>query len=85
MAEYEFDKQWPALPDDIKLGQVTAVSMNKEGSVAVLHRGNHDWVPNTFDRQNRYRKQDEGPISVDTVLFIEPETGKLMGSWGKDM
>ncbi|CAG0914994.1 unnamed protein product [Notodromas monacha] len=82
---YKLVKDWPSLSDEVTLGQVTSVAMRSDGILAMLHRAGRDWVPASFDRQNRFRKVEEGPIAGNTVVYIDPETGKQLGQWGKEL
>ena len=38
----------------------------------------------TFDMNNVYNKRGGQPIANDTVLCLDPNTGKVMKSWGKN-
>uniref|UniRef100_A0A1B6LWW9 peptidylamidoglycolate lyase n=1 Tax=Graphocephala atropunctata TaxID=36148 RepID=A0A1B6LWW9_9HEMI len=75
---------WPA-KDNVRLGQVSGVTVNKRGEVVVFHRGDHVWGAGSFDPLNQFLERDKGPISSPTVLVIHPETGAVLQRWGENM
>ena len=36
----------------------------------------------SFDADNRFTQADDGPIANNTVLALDPQTGKLLHQWG---
>ncbi|CAH1255643.1 PAM [Branchiostoma lanceolatum] len=66
------------------LGQVAGVGMDSSGNVVIFHRGDHVWDAWTFDSKRQYREKDKGPISTDTVISLNPQTGKPVHQWGRD-
>ncbi|XP_078671776.1 peptidyl-glycine alpha-amidating monooxygenase B-like isoform X1 [Branchiostoma floridae x Branchiostoma belcheri] len=66
------------------LGQVAGVGVDSSGNVVIFHRGDHVWDAWSFDSKRQYREKDKGPISTDTVISLNPQTGKPVHQWGKD-
>jgi DNA-binding beta-propeller fold protein YncE len=52
IADYRVVPGWPRLPNDIKLGQVSAVATDSADHVFVFHRGKHPIL--VFDRDGNY-------------------------------
>lgn len=70
---YRWLKAWPQLPDSLTLGQPSGMDMDREGSLVVFCRRGRTWPP--VGMPDTY-------IQLNTVLFIDPESGKLVKSWG---
>ncbi|XP_017867294.1 PREDICTED: peptidyl-alpha-hydroxyglycine alpha-amidating lyase 1 isoform X1 [Drosophila arizonae] len=79
---YVYQNAWPA--NNVKLGAVTAVSFDKAGNVVIFHRVDRIWSQTTFNNSNVYQERNMGPIRENTVLGLEPESGKVLYSWGKN-
>lgn len=73
---------WPseALPSTV--GQVAGVSVDLENRPVIFHRGPVVWDQGSFNNHNEYLRVEAGPIRGDTVLVLDPETGKVVHSWG---
>ncbi|KAF6217379.1 hypothetical protein GE061_001734 [Apolygus lucorum] len=69
-----------------ELGQVTGVSVNKNGQPVVIHRGRRslDSSSQFFNASNNYIGKD-GPIHENTIVTLDPLDGKIVQSWGKDL
>ncbi|EDW01452.1 peptidyl-alpha-hydroxyglycine alpha-amidating lyase 1 isoform X1 [Drosophila grimshawi] len=80
---YVYQNAWPA--NSVKLGAVTAVSFDRAGNVVIFHRVDRIWNQMTFDRSNVYQERNRGAIMDNTVLGLEPETGKVLYEWGKNI
>ncbi|ALC42145.1 Pal1 [Drosophila busckii] len=80
---YVYQNEWPA--NNVRLGAVTAVSFDKAGNVVIFHRVNRIWSQRTFNNENVYQEKNRGPIRESTVLGLEPDTGKVLYDWGKNM
>ena len=65
-------KNWPSLPTDFKLGQVTGVAVDTESRVYVFHRSDRTWT-NPFPTE---------PISGQTIAVFEAKTGRLLSTLG---
>jgi peptidylamidoglycolate lyase len=74
VAKYEEVKDWPSLPPNVKLGETAGVAVDRDGHVFVFHRPGRG-----FDVKATAK------LAEPTVLEIDPETGKLISSWGTDM
>jgi len=65
------DAGWPTIPADAKFGEVSAVDVDREGNIFVLHRAGRVWEePFPTD-----------PIADPTVFVFSPD-GKLIDKWG---
>ncbi|KDR10480.1 peptidyl-alpha-hydroxyglycine alpha-amidating lyase 2-like [Zootermopsis nevadensis] len=74
---------WPRpLPH---LGQVTGVAVNSRGQPVIFHRGPRVWDTSCFNASHHFQHVAEGPIAVSTVLTLEPETGAVIGDWGRNL
>ncbi|KAH8305175.1 hypothetical protein KR018_009143, partial [Drosophila ironensis] len=79
---YVYQNAWPA--NDVKLGAVTAVSFDRAGNVVIFHRVDRVWGETTFDNSNRFTENFRGPIRENTILALEPQTGKVQYQWGRN-
>jgi len=65
------DTGWPTIPADAKFGEVSAVDVDAEGNVWVLHRAGRVWE----------EPFPEAPIAEPTVIKFAPD-GTLLAQWG---
>lgn len=65
------DAGWPTIPAGARFGEVSAVDVDGEGNVWVLHRAGREWVE-PFPKE---------PIAAPTVFKFSPG-GKLLAQWG---
>jgi peptidylamidoglycolate lyase len=42
-------------------------------------------IRSSFDEDNRYTKRMDGPIAVNTVLTLNPESGQVEDGWASDV
>lgn len=63
---------WPSMPANFKLGQVTGVAVGGENRVYVFHRSDRTWT-NTFPAET---------ISGQTIAVFDTATGKLLSTLG---
>lgn len=63
---------WPTIPPDAKFGQVSAVDVDTQGRVYVLHRAGREW-------QEPF---PTAPIAEPTVFVFDGPSGKLLARWG---
>ncbi|XP_045772443.1 uncharacterized protein LOC123872284 [Maniola jurtina] len=78
----QYVQNWPNIT--MKLGQVSAVDIDKAGHTLVLHRGANAWDATTFSMRNIYQFIGDPPIAAPTVLVFN-ETGELVDSWGQNL
>lgn len=74
---YQLVNGWPALPASVQLGNPTAVDLDTNQQVVVLHRGDRKWPL-------------LGPMPTDlikqkTVLIIDRDNGSLVNCWGSNL
>src|SRR5690242_1741912 len=70
---YEEVKDWPKLPAGVELGEVAGVATDLNGHVLVFHRPGRGFDLNATEK-----------LKSPTVLEFDPESGKLLSSWGAD-
>eukprot|EP00116_Pleurobrachia_bachei_P002239 sb/3462501/ len=80
---YEVSSNWSL---SSAIGQVGGLSHNtQQDQLVVFHRGSNDWSSKQwFDQNNNVLFKKEF-IKENTVLFVNPETGMIEESFGKDM
>lgn len=83
LSQYKEVANWP--DSSVVYGQPSGVDFDTAGNVVVFHRGDREWNYHTFDTNNNFQQRDLGPIKTDTVLIIDPASGKLLHKWGKNM
>lgn len=76
----KWDMHWAA---QLKFTQMSAVSMDPYGNVAIFHRGNRIWGPDTFDNENKFNPNN-GPIMQNTIILLN-KSGKVILEFGKNM
>lgn len=75
-----WDAEWGS---QLKLTQASAVSVDPNGNIAVFHRGDRVWGPDSFDNENRF-DPNKGPIAQNTIILLD-KNGKILSEWGKNM
>ncbi|KAK2718372.1 peptidyl-glycine alpha-amidating monooxygenase-like [Artemia franciscana] len=80
---FEFVKNWPET--DLRIGQPTSVFLTTDGTLMIFHRGDREWGPFDFRPDNIYQRKKDGPIPIDTVVEMVPESGKITRTWGKNL
>jgi peptidylamidoglycolate lyase len=70
--EYELVKDWPQLSPGYILSQPTGIGIDSREHIFVFHRTGRRWT-NPFP---------DSLISLNTILELENETGKIINSWG---
>lgn len=63
---------WPNIPPDAQFGQVSAVDVDADGRVFVLHRAGREWSE-PFPTET---------IAEPTVFMFDGASGKLIARWG---
>lgn len=67
-------KDWPKLPPGLEMGETAAVAVDNDGHVFAFHRPGRGFEPQATDL-----------LTEPTVLEIDPDTGRLIRSWGANM
>lgn len=78
--DIRWDSEWGA---QLKFTQGSAVSVDPNGNIAMLHRGDRIWGPDTFDNENKF-DPNRGPITQNTIILLD-KSGKVLSEWGKSM
>lgn len=71
-SSYELVKDWPQLSEGYVLSQPTGIGIDSSGNIFVFHRTGRRWTEPFPDSL----------ISMNTVLMLDKETGKILNSWG---
>ncbi|SEQ07344.1 peptidyl-alpha-hydroxyglycine alpha-amidating lyase family protein [Neolewinella agarilytica] len=69
LPEYVLSSSWPSDSTAATIGQPVGVGLMPDGSVAVFHRGKGTPNPHVAD---------------EVVVFIDPDSGEIINSWGED-
>ncbi|MEI6086839.1 MAG: peptidyl-alpha-hydroxyglycine alpha-amidating lyase family protein [Bacteroidota bacterium] len=69
---YELVNNWPLLREGYKIGQPTGIGIDKADHIFVFHRAGRKWTTPFPD----------SVISLNTVLELDNQTGKIINSWG---
>ncbi|XP_064474450.1 peptidylglycine alpha-amidating monooxygenase-like [Ornithodoros turicata] len=80
---YKTNTGWPT--PKVNLGQVVAVSLDRDGNVVIFHRGSHIWSAWSFNDDDVYVRVEEGPIPEATVVTFDAANGHLLYQWGDKM
>lgn len=72
LSKYELVKDWPQLPKEYVLSQVTGVGIDTSQNIFLFHRTGRQWTEPFPDSL----------ISANTILMLDRETGKILNSWG---
>src|SRR5215467_13125368 len=64
-------RDWPKLPSGLEMGETSAVAVDNDGHVFAFHRPGRGFEPNAT-----------ALLTEPTVLEFDPDTGKLLNSWG---
>jgi len=74
---YELVK-WPQLPEGFSLGQVNGIGIDTNQNVFLFHRAERRW-------KTLNEVFPDTPISANTILLFDNESGKLLKSWGANL
>ncbi|CAL1535399.1 unnamed protein product [Lymnaea stagnalis] len=67
------------------VGQVSGVDVDSNGDLYVFHRADRPWTAETYVMFTNVLSEDaKVPISSDVIYKVDPKTGKLTHSFGKD-
>jgi peptidylamidoglycolate lyase len=75
LPNYQLVKDWPQLPKEYTLSQVTGVGIDTDGNIFLFHRNGRQWTEPFPDSL----------ISSTTILMLDRQTGKLLSSWGANL
>jgi hypothetical protein len=81
--DYSLVENWPT--PGKRLGAVSAVALDVYKNVVVFHRVDRVWNTMTFNMQNVYTQKNLGPISDNTIITFDRETGNVLKEWGKNL
>ncbi|XP_053686740.1 peptidyl-alpha-hydroxyglycine alpha-amidating lyase 2 [Sabethes cyaneus] len=73
-------ENWPMVSHEF--GQVTAVSINRDGNPVIFHRGRRVWTAESFNDTNHFQQIADGPIEDSTILTLSAATGEVIDESG---
>ena len=71
---YEEVKDWPKLPAGVELGEVAGVAVDANGHVMIFHRPGRGFDLTATEK-----------LTKPTVIEIDPDSGKVINSWGANL
>ncbi|KAK9497513.1 hypothetical protein O3M35_004218 [Rhynocoris fuscipes] len=83
----EYPEKWiqkPWLDANLRIGQVSGVSISHDNQIYLFHRADRIWSMNSFTLDNVFNERNLGPIRTPTILVIT-SNGSLINQWGADM
>lgn len=83
MAAFTYINTWPN--PKRQLGAVSAVTFDPNGNVVVFHRGDRIWNAQSFALNNTFAQRDKGPITDNTVVAFNKQTGDVVYEWGSNL
>lgn len=81
--DYTLVENWPS--PSKKLGAVSGVALDADKNVVVLHRADRILNAESFNAKNVFQQQSLGPISENTIITFDRETGSIISEWGKNL
>ncbi|XP_012282254.1 peptidyl-alpha-hydroxyglycine alpha-amidating lyase 1 isoform X2 [Orussus abietinus] len=75
-----WDARWNV---NYTFGQISAVSIDPDGNIAVFHRGDRIWNSESFNRENKFDPTN-GPIKQNTIILLN-KGGKKILEWGENL
>ena len=73
--KYQLVNNWPQLPKGYALGEVTGVGIDTSQNIFLFHRAGRKWTTPFPDSL----------ISLNTILMLNRQTGKILNSWGANL
>lgn len=70
---------------DLNVGQIGGVSVNPSDQPVIFHRGPVEWNARSFELTTNNLAKPRTRIDEDTILTLDPDTGNIISSFGKDM
>lgn len=72
--KYALVADWPQLASGYKLSQPTGIGIDSSDNIFVFHRAGRRWT----------KPLPDSLISLNTILELENETGRILNSWGSN-
>jgi len=69
--------------DNLRLGQVSAVDVNRDNDPVIFHRANIAWDASTFTVNNVLNKKQV--IKEDTIVVVDADKGRVKRSFGSGL
>jgi len=70
---------------NLKVGQIGGVAVNPSDQPVIFHRGPVAWNAKSFNYVTNNLNEPRTPIGEDTIVTLDPDSGKVVSSWGKGM
>lgn len=77
-AQYQLISNWPQLPVNYSLGQVTGIGIDTSQHIFIFHRAEREWKATDIGFP-------DSTIAGTTIIELEKETGKILNSWGRNL
>jgi peptidylamidoglycolate lyase len=74
---YELVDNWLHLPNEVKLGNPTGISIDTSQNIVVFHRAGRKWP--------LFGSMPNDPIQQKTIFVIGKNNGELIKSWGDSL
>uniref|UniRef100_A0A0K8SMF0 peptidylamidoglycolate lyase n=1 Tax=Lygus hesperus TaxID=30085 RepID=A0A0K8SMF0_LYGHE len=72
------------LKEDLKLGQVGGITVDKNDIIYIFHRADRRWSGGTFNNDNVFQDQEQAPINVSTIIMVDKK-GSVVKKLGEHM
>merc|ERR1711944_180293 len=70
---------------ELNVGQIGGVAVNPSDQPVIFHRGPVEWGSKSFNFKTNNLNEPRTAIDEDTILTLDPDSGKVLSSWGKGM
>ncbi len=77
MNNYQLLRNWPSLPDSVKLGNPTGIGIDTDQHIFIFHRADRTWP--------LVGPMPGNPISSKTILMLDRDSGSILDSWGDNL
>lgn len=75
--QYQLAPDWPRLPPGYVLGNPSGIGIDNKKNIVIFHRASKEW-PVLFPFS-------DAVIPENTVLILDPITGKIVAEWGSGL
>merc|ERR1711981_724180 len=70
---------------DLEVGQIGGGAVNPSDQPVVFHRGPVEWNAKSFNFVTNNLNEPRTAIDEDAIVTLDPDSGKVLSSWGKGM
>lgn len=79
---FEHVENWPKYQN---FGEISGVGTDNFDNVYVFHRGDRQWNNYTFSNSNLFLGKNNGPITSETIVIIDSNSGSLVTKTGNNL